>query len=125
MIKLKRVYDPPSEQDGFRVLVDQLWPRGMRKEDAALDRWMKEVAPSRELRQWFGHDPEKWAEFKERYFEELDAHPEAWAPLVEAAGRGTITLLYSAREREYNNAVALRAYLESKLKDEQIECTLT
>lgn len=125
MIKVKRVYDPPSEQYGFRVLVDQLWPRGMRKEDAALDRWMKEVAPSRELRQWFGHDPEKWAEFKERYFEELDAHPEAWAPLVEAAGRGTITLLYSAREREYNNAVALRAYLESKLKDEQIECTLT
>jgi uncharacterized protein YeaO (DUF488 family) len=121
MIKLKRVYDPPSEQDGFRVLVDQLWPRGVRKEDADLDRWMKEVAPSQELRQWFGHDPEKWAEFKERYFAELDAHPEAWAPLVKAASKGTLTLLYSAREREHNNAVALRAYLESKLKDQRIE----
>ncbi len=115
MIRLKRVYDPPSAEDGERYLVERLWPRGMSRQSLHLSGWLREVAPSAELRLWFGHDPAKWAEFRRRYFRELDTRPEAWKPLLEAARRGTVTLLFSARDAEHNNAVALKEYLERHL----------
>jgi uncharacterized protein YeaO (DUF488 family) len=115
MIRLKRVYEPPSAEDGERYLVERLWPRGMSRQSLHLSSWLRDVAPSAELRVWFGHDPAKWAEFRRRYFRELDAHPEAWKPLLEAARRGTVTLLFSARDAEHNNAVALKEYLERHL----------
>jgi len=110
-IRTKRVYAPPSPQDGFRVLVDRVWPRGMTKEQVQADLWLKEVAPSTALRKWFGHDPLKWEEFKRRYYSELNANPGGVAPLLEAAERGRLTLLYSSRDTEHNQAVALREYL--------------
>ena len=116
MIKIKRVYEPVSSQDGSRYLVDRLWPRGVKKENLKISGWDKEVAPSNELRHWYGHDPDKWCEFNKRYFTELDAKPETWQPLLEAAREGDITLLYSTKELERNNAVTLRAYLEQRLK---------
>lgn len=116
MIHIKRVYDPLSVEDGQRFLVDRLWPRGVKKEDLKIEAWFKDVAPSDELRHWYGHDPDRWCEFNERYFAELDANPETWHPLLEAARKGNITLLYSTRELERNNAVTLRAYLEKRLK---------
>lgn len=112
MILIKRVYDPPGPEDGRRFLVDRLWPRGMKKEAAHLDGWLKEVAPSNELRSWYGHDPAKWEAFCRRYFAELDSNPETWQPLLDAAKEGTITLLFSSRETELNNAAALKLYLE-------------
>lgn len=115
-IRLKRVYEPAEPSDGERFLVDRLWPRGLKKEALQLAGWLREVAPSDALRRWFGHDPQRWQEFQRRYFAELDAKPDAWAPLVEAARKGRLTLLYSARDAEHNNAVALRAYLEAKLR---------
>lgn len=115
MIRLKRVYDPPSAEDGERYLVERLWPRGMSRQSLHLSGWLREVAPSAELRLWFGHDPAKWAKFRRRYFRELDTRPEAWKPLLEAARRGTVTLLFSARDAEHNNAVALKEYLERHL----------
>lgn len=115
MIKVKRVYEPPAPDDGRRFLVDRLWPRGMKKEALQLDDWWKEVAPSDELRQWFGHDPARWEEFRRRYFAELEAKPAAWQPLLEAARAGDVTLLFSARDEEHNNAVALKAFLEARL----------
>lgn len=114
-LAVKRVYDPPSPEDGCRVLVDRLWPRGLKKEEAALDLWVKEVGPSRELRQWFGHEPTRWEGFRHRYAGELDAAPDAWHALAEKARRGRVTLLFGARDEEHNNAVALRAYLETYL----------
>lgn len=116
MINVKRVYDPASAEDGQRFLVDRLWPRGVKKEALKFEAWYKDVAPSNELRQWYGHDPDKWCEFNERYFAELDDEPEAWHPLLAAARKGNITLLFSTRELERNNAVTLRAYLEKRLK---------
>ncbi len=116
MIKVKRVYDPVELDDGKRFLVDRLWPRGMKKGALRMDSWLKEAAPSDGLRRWFRHDPEKWEEFCQRYFAELEAHPEAWRPLLEAARAGNLTLLFSARDPVHNNAVALRAFLEEKLK---------
>ena len=115
-IFVKRVYDPPAPGDGRRFLVDRLWPRGVKKEALKLDGWLKEVAPSDELRRWFGHDPAKWEEFQQRYFAELEAKPEAWRPLLEAARKGTVTLLFSARDEAHNNAVALKAFLERKFQ---------
>lgn len=115
MIQAKRVYDPPAPEDGKRFLVDRLWPRGVKKEALQLDGWLKDVAPSDALRKWFGHDPAKWEEFRERYFAELEAKPEAWRPLLEAARQGTVTLLFSARDEAHNNAVALKAFLETRL----------
>lgn len=112
MIKTKRVYDRPSRQDGLRVLVDRLWPRGMKKEDAKVDLWLKEVAPSDGLRKWYGHDPEKWPEFRRRYFRELDRKEEEVSRLREGRHGRNVTLLYSAREERYNNAAALKEYLE-------------
>lgn len=116
MIRLKRAYDPAARNDGARYLVDRLWPRGVKKEALKLEGWLQEVAPSDGLRRWFGHDPKKWEEFRRRYSAELDRNAEAWVPLLEAARRGTVTLLFSARDPEHNNAVALKAYLERKLR---------
>ena len=116
MILLTRVYDPPTKAKGSLFLVERLWPRGVKKTSLHLDAWLKDVAPSHQLRRWFAHDPGKWDEFKRRYFAELDRNPQGWQPLVEAARRGTIQLLYSSRNREHNNAVALREYLETKLR---------
>jgi uncharacterized protein YeaO (DUF488 family) len=115
MIRVKRVYEPPDASDGARFLVERLWPRGLTREALRLDGWLKEVAPSHALRRWFGHDPAKWDEFQRRYRAELDERPEAWRPLLEAARRGDVTLLFSARDAEHNNAVALQRYLAEKL----------
>lgn len=118
MIKIKRAYEEAAPEDGRRFLVDRLWPRGVKKEALPLDGWLKEVAPSDELRHWFGHEPERWAEFQQRYTAELDAQPESWQPLLEAARQGDVTLLYAARDEVHNNAVALRSYLEKRLEKE-------
>lgn len=115
-IRVKRVYEPPSPDDGRRILVDRLWPRGTRKDSLRLDSWAKDVAPSDELRRAFCHDPRRWAEFKRRYFAELDEKPQAWRPILEAARQATVTLLYAARDAEHNNALALQAYLGGRLK---------
>jgi uncharacterized protein YeaO (DUF488 family) len=114
VIALKRVYDPPAASDGHRFLAERLWPRGMKKEALKLDGWLREVAPSTALRQWFGHDPVRWEEFERRYHAELDAHPEAWQQILDAAEAGPITLLFSARDTVHNNVVALRTYLLPK-----------
>ena len=108
---MSRVYDHEGHSSGHVFLVERLWPRGVRREDLHLDAWLKDVAPSTELRKWFSHDPAKWAEFQRRYVRELDANPQAWQPLVDAAAHGEVTLLYSSRDREHNNAVVLREYL--------------
>lgn len=114
MIALKRVYDPVSRNDGTRFLVERLWPRGMSKEKLRTRAWLKDAGPSTELRQWFGHDPDKWTEFRRRYFRELDARPEAWKPIASAARRGLVTLVYSSHDTLHNNAVALQQYLQDK-----------
>lgn len=114
MITLKRVYDPVSPADGTRFLVERLWPRGMSKQRLQLSAWLKEVGPSTELRQWFNHDPLKWPQFRTRYFRELDARPESWAPILTAARRGPVALVYSSHDREHNNAIALKEYLQAK-----------
>ncbi|HET6610906.1 MAG TPA: DUF488 domain-containing protein [Kofleriaceae bacterium] len=110
-IHVKRTYDPPARGDGRRILVERLWPRGIKKEALAADEWAKEVAPSTELRRWFGHRVERWDEFQRRYRQELDANNEAWRPILEAQKHGPITLLYSARDEEHNSAIVLRDYL--------------
>ena len=117
MVRVKRVYEPAARSDGARFLVDRLWPRAVKKEGLGLTAWLKEVAPSDGLRQWFGHDPERWNDFQRRYGAELDGNPEAWRPLLDAARKGTVTLLCAARDDELNKAVALKAYLEAKLKN--------
>ncbi len=114
-IRLKRVYEPAAEVDGFRVLIDHLWPRGVKKEAASIDEWLKVVAPSTNLRKWFGHDPEKWDEFKRRYFLELDENREAVAKLAKKAKEETVTLVFSSKEVRFNNAVALKKYLEQRM----------
>lgn len=111
-LSLKRVYEPPSEDDGLRVLVDRLWPRGLRKEDAAVDLWLKEIAPSAELRKWFGHDPDKWTEFGRRYRAELDGRGGEIDALRQRAGEGHVTLVYGAKDERHNQAVVLKDYLE-------------
>jgi uncharacterized protein YeaO (DUF488 family) len=116
MIRVKRVYDPAAATDGRRFLVDQLWPRGLKKETANFDWWAKDVSPSKELRNWFGHEPPKWTEFRRRYFAELNKKPETWEPLLKAAQKEDITLLFSARDTEHNNAVALKTFLEKRLR---------
>lgn len=117
MIKIKRVYEEAAAQDGARFLVERLWPRGLKKAALPMDGWLKEVAPSTALRQWFGHDPQRWDEFKRRYFAELDAAPDAWASLQAAAQQGSVTLLYSARDTAHNGALALQDYLEQHAED--------
>ncbi len=115
MIRLRRVYEAPAAGEGKCFLVERLWPRGMKKDDLVLDGWLKEVAPSAALRRWFAHDPAKWSEFQRRYQAELDTKPETWRPLLQAARRGRVTLLYSAKDTEHNNALALKSYLEEKV----------
>jgi uncharacterized protein YeaO (DUF488 family) len=115
-IVVKRIYDAPSDEDGYRVLVDRLWPRGMKKERARLDEWNKTVAPSTELRKWFGHEPERFDEFAARYKEELAEHPEELQRLREIAKNRRVTLLYAAKEAEYNHTVVLRDQLASEKK---------
>ncbi len=115
MILLKRVYDHASPRDGRRFLVERLWPRGIRKSALPLDGWPKDVAPSTELRKWFSHDPGKWNEFQRRYHAELQEKPQLWRPLLEAARKGTITLVFSSHDAEHNNAVVLKEFLESHL----------
>jgi uncharacterized protein YeaO (DUF488 family) len=115
MIRLKRAYDPIEKSDGRRFLVDHLWPRGVKKEALQIERWVREVAPSDKLREWFGHDPAKWKEFQRRYAAELDKKPETWEPLLRAAKDGDITLVFSARDAAHNNAVVLKEYLEKKM----------
>ena len=111
-IKTKRVYEQPSNDDGIRILVDRLWPRGLNKQKAKIDRWIRDIAPSNELRKWFDHDPAKWAEFKRRYSAELTAHRTAIRDLKKLASENMVTLLYSAKNTEHNNAVALLAKLK-------------
>ena len=115
MIQIKRAYEAPIRNDGARFLVERLWPRGVRKDNLKVEDWLKEVAPTTELRQWFQHDPAKWAEFRRRYFRQLEDHPQAWQPLVARARRGRVTLVYSAHDIEHNNAVALKEFLDRKL----------
>ena len=114
-ILLKRAYELAAKSDGKRILVERLWPRGMKKEALQLDDWMKDVAPTTELRRWFSHDPKRWNEFRERYFAELSANPESWKSLLDGAPT-RLTLVYSSHDQEHNNAVALREYLEKKFR---------
>lgn len=114
MIYIKRVYPPSQHGEGIHFLVDRLWPRGLKKSDFHYNAWFGEVAPSDDLRGWYKHDPDKWEEFKRRYFAELDEKPDIWKPILDAARKGNITLLYSAKNESHNNAVALKIYLESK-----------
>ncbi|MEW6268599.1 MAG: DUF488 family protein [Thermodesulfobacteriota bacterium] len=114
-IRCKHVRDPASPSDGTRFLVDGLWPRGVRKEDVHVSAWLRDVAPSDELRRWFGHDPERWSGFRRRYFAELDERRDALEPLRAAARDGVVTLVFGSREREHNNAVALAQYLRRRL----------
>jgi uncharacterized protein YeaO (DUF488 family) len=117
VIHLARVHDADDDGTGPRFLVERLWPRGVRRADLRFTAWLRDVAPSDELRRWFGHEPDRWDEFRRRYSAELDGRPEAWAPLREAAVKGDVTLLYSSRDVEYNNAVALRDYLRSQITE--------
>ena len=111
MIRIKRTYESRARGDGHRILVERLWPRGMKKEALQAHAWVKEVAPSTQLRKWFGHRPERWREFRRRYKKELSANADAWLPILDASKRGTVTLLYSAHDLEHNGAVVLREYL--------------
>jgi len=112
-LRIKRIYEKSSREDGRRILVDRLWPRGLSKEEARIDHWARSIAPSNDLRKWYQHDPAKWDEFRKRYFEELEANPEGVAELRANLGEGTTTLLFSSKEERLNNATALRQYLES------------
>lgn len=116
-LSIKRVYEAPSPDDGCRLLAERLWPRGLRKESARLDGWMREAAPSTPLRQWFSHQVPRWEEFQRRYRLELEANREAWQPILDAAAKGRVTLLFSSRDTEHNNVVALRAFLLERLAE--------
>jgi uncharacterized protein YeaO (DUF488 family) len=111
-IQIKRAYAAPEKSDGFRILVDRLWPRGLTKEKAKVDLWLKDVAPSTELRKWFAHDPERWSEFRSRYLDELKSNSEPLAQLKEKSAHGPVTLLYAARDEEHNEAVVLKNLLK-------------
>lgn len=113
-VKLKRAYQPAAAEDGTRILIDRLWPRGVKKTDAAIDQWPKELAPSTELRQWFGHDPERWPEFRQRYAAEIRQRADLLEPLRQLARQGTITLVFAAHDEEHNNAVVMRNLLLGK-----------
>jgi uncharacterized protein YeaO (DUF488 family) len=114
MIRLKRVYEPPSSKDGSRILVERLWPRGVTKAAAAIDLWMKEIAPSAELRKWFGHDPSRWKQFEQRYWKELRDNPEAVKELRRACAGRVVTFVYAAHDEEHNGALALKKFLERR-----------
>ncbi len=115
MIQIKRVYEKLSRNDGACFLVERLWPRGVKKENLQVEAWLKDVAPSAEVRRWFQHAPAKWSEFRRRYFRELEQHAETWQPLLTRARRGRVTLVYSAHDTEHNNAVALKEFLDQKI----------
>ena len=115
MIRLKRAYDEPSKQDGLRILVERLWPRGVSKEKAAVDLWLKDLAPSTELRKWYGHDPEKWDEFRKRYWLELGEKGDLLTLLKHRTTEGNVTFVFAASDEERNSAVALKEYLKEKL----------
>ena len=115
MIQLKRAYVVASPDDGERYLVERLWPRGVKKEALQIKDWYKEIAPSAELRRWYGHDPAKWDEFQRRYRAELDANPDGWQSLLHAVHAGTVTLVYGAKDTERNSAAVLKAFLEARL----------
>jgi len=112
MIKVKRIYDRPSKDDGYRVLVDRLWPRGLTKEKAKIDLWVKEIAPSDSLRKWYSHDPRKWERFREKYSQELEARQDVVNLIIHKMKEEDVTLLYSSKEDKFNNAMALKAWLE-------------
>lgn len=114
-IKLKRAYEKPAREDGWRVLVERLWPRGLTKSEAKIDLWLKDVAPSTELRKWFGHDPAKWAQFRRRYQSELKQHRESIDMLEQKARERPVTLVYAARDQEHNGAVVLKEFIENDL----------
>ena len=113
-IKIKRVYEQPAQDDGVRILVDRLWPRGLTKEKASVDLWLKEIAPSTELRKWFGHDPEKWKSFRGRYVSEIRHNDDLLKVLKQKASEGTITLLYGTRDEKHNEALVLKQFLERR-----------
>ena len=114
MIQVRRAYEPADPADGFRVLIDRIWPRGLKKEQAAIDLWLKDAAPSTELRKWFGHDPAKWDDFRKRYARELDRNPDAVRLLEEKSRSGVLTLVFAAKDAEHSNAAALKEYLEAR-----------
>jgi uncharacterized protein YeaO (DUF488 family) len=115
MIRTERIYNAPTGE-GFRILVDRLWPRGLRKDEVKVDLWLKDIAPSKELRKWFGHDPDKWNEFKMRFFQELNQKKELIDQIIPKARENNITLLYGAKDEKHNNAIALKEYIEAKMK---------
>jgi len=115
-ISFKRVYEKPSLKDGKRILVERLWPRGLKKDEAKIDEWLREVAPSTELRKWFGHDPAKWDEFKERYWKELDKKNDIISKLAKERRGNKVTFVFAAKDQQHNNAVALKEYIENQLK---------
>jgi len=117
MTRIERIYDNPKGNDGFRILVDKLWPRGLNKDKVRIDLWQKEIAPSDSLRKWFGHDEKKWDEFKRRYFKELDKNMRSVNTIINKAREGSIILLYGAKEERFNNAVALKEYVEQNVKN--------
>lgn len=120
MIQLKRVYEKADTHDGARFLVERLWPRGLRKSEVKMDLWQKEAGPSDQLRKWFSHDPRKWTGFQHKYFAELEKRPGSWQPILEAAKRGPVTLLYSSHDTEHNNAVALKRFLEARMAQQRL-----
>ncbi len=114
MLKVRRIYDKPCPDDGFRILVDRLWPRGKSKETTRVDLWLKDIAPSNELRKWFAHAGEKWEEFKRKYHEELAHKKDLTSVIVEKSVEGDVTLLYAAKDEIFNNAMALKEYIEER-----------
>ncbi|SFK18226.1 Uncharacterized conserved protein YeaO, DUF488 family [Nitrosomonas aestuarii] len=120
VVRIKRVYETPEQADGHRILVDRLWPRGLSKQKAKVDVWIKEIAPSTELRRWYGHDPNKWAEFKNRYIAELKANPDPVETVLSEIREGIVTFLYSAKETRMNNAFVLRDYIASIMDDKAV-----
>ena len=116
MLRIKRVYEEPAKEDGFRVLIDRLWARGLTKEKARVDLWLKDIAPSDALRKWYHHDPEKWVEFKRKYFSELKDKKESLDLIENKAKKGTVTLLFGSKEERFNNAQALKEYFQKKMK---------
>jgi uncharacterized protein YeaO (DUF488 family) len=116
MIKIKRVYDKIDESDALRILIDRLWPRGLSKEKVKIDLWLKDIAPNNDLRKWYAHDPKKWDEFKKKYFKELNSQKDPVDLIIQKSKRGNVTLLYSAKDKKFNNAAALKEYIETKVK---------
>ncbi len=117
MIRIKRIYETPARDDGFRILVDRLWPRGLSKDKTKVDLWLKDIAPSNDLRKWYAHDPKKWVEFKKKYFKELNNRKELVHQIFKRVKEGMVTLLFGSKEEKFNNAVALKEYIETKGKE--------